>query len=224
MLDQLPDPADVEAAQKQVADGARRVDDAKKAKAKARGRSELTAERDTAHRDSYRTIKADFDSKSSFYNIDVDERDQAGISRRGPQGAGRARSKRGRRNSTRLQKDLDDAQKAVDEADAEYKRRSHRPGRRKAENELADAEDELKKLTGNFDRFAKLTVQKEWGFGDCVPVAAHHRRLRVADQDQADRAQRPDDRVRQLQVRARATTAAPPATWPRPRPASTTAR
>ena len=24
----------------------------------------------------------------------------------------------------------------------------------------------MKKLTGNFDRFAKLTVQKEWGLGD----------------------------------------------------------
>ena len=36
----------------------------------------------------------------------------------------------------------------------------------KAENDLSDAEDAEKKLTGNFDRFAKQTVQKEWGFSD----------------------------------------------------------
>ena len=35
-----------------------------------------------------------------------------------------------------------------------------------AENELSDAEDAEKKLTANFDRFAKLTVQKQWGAGD----------------------------------------------------------
>ncbi len=29
----------------------------------------------------YRAIKADFDSKSSFYNIEIGERDQEGISR-----------------------------------------------------------------------------------------------------------------------------------------------
>ncbi len=36
----------------------------------------------------------------------------------------------------------------------------------KADNDLADAQGDLKKLTGNFDRFAKQTVQKEWGFSD----------------------------------------------------------
>ncbi len=161
MLAQLPDPGDVEAARKLVADRRQARDD-EKAKAQAK-EQELTAKRDTATA-SYRAIKADFDSKSSFYNIEVGERDQEGISRE-------VRKERAERVEARkeelakIQKNLDDAQKAVDAADAEYQREITDKLTR-AENDLSDAEDALKKLTGNFDRFAKQTVQKEWGFSD----------------------------------------------------------
>ena len=161
MLAQLPDPGDVEAARKLVVDR-RQVRDDEKAKAQAK-EQELTAKRDTATA-RYREIKADFDSKSSFYNIEVGERDQEGISRE-------VRKERAERVKARkeelakIQKNLDDAQKAVDAADAEYQREITDTLTR-AENDLSDAEDAQKKLTGNFDRFAKQTVQKEWGFSD----------------------------------------------------------
>ena len=161
MLAQLPDPGDVEAARKLVADRRQARDD-EKAKAQAK-EQELTAKRGIATA-SYRAIKADFDSKSSFYNIEVGERDQEGITRE-------VRKERAERVEARkeelakIQKNLDDAQKAVDAADAEYQREITDKLTR-AENDLSDAEDALKKLTGNFDRFAKQTVQKEWGFSD----------------------------------------------------------
>ena len=161
MLAQLPDPADVAAAQKLVADRQKDLDDAK-ANAQAKER-ELTAKRDTSTA-TYRAIKADFDSKSSFYNIEIGERDQEGISRE----VRRIRAERveaRKKELDEIQKNLDDAQKAVDAADAEYQREVTDKVS-KADNDLADAQGDLKKLTGNFDRFAKQTVQKEWGFSD----------------------------------------------------------
>ena len=99
----------------------------------------------------------------SFYNIAVEERDQAGISdktrRKGRKGS------RLREELDKIQADLDNAQKAVDQAEAEYKEKVTDPVA-KAENELADADDAEKKVAANFDRFAKLTVQKKWGLGD----------------------------------------------------------
>ncbi len=161
MLAQLPDPGDVEAAQQLVADKRKARDD-KKEQVKAKDQ-ELTAKRDTATAD-YRSIKADFDSKSSIYAIEVGERDQEGISR----DVHKERSERVEEMSSELRElgdRLSDAQKQVDDLDAQYKREVSVPVA-DAENELSNAQDALKKLTGNFDRFAKATVQKEWGLGD----------------------------------------------------------
>ena len=65
----------------------------------------------------------------------------------------------------KLQAELDNAQKAVDQTAEEYKLKVTDPVNQ-AQNDLGDAEDAEKKLTANFDRFAKLAVQKQWGFGD----------------------------------------------------------
>ena len=73
---------------------------------------------------------------------------------------------RGNRSWTKIQKNLDDAQKAVDKADRGVPAAISPTSRRRPQNDLSDAEDALKKLTANFDRFAKLTVQKQWGFSD----------------------------------------------------------
>ncbi len=161
MVAQLPDPAEVERLQKDVVDKRQAVD---KAKEGVRGEDQrVTALRDQRTA-TYQAVKADFDSKSSFYNIEIDERDQPGIS----DAMRRERAERvtaRRQELDRLQQDLNNAQKALDEADAEYKEKVTDPVA-KADNELSDAQDAEKKVAANFDRFAKLTVQKKWGLGD----------------------------------------------------------
>ena len=161
MISQLPDPAEVERLQKVVLEKRKAVDAARD---KVKGEDQrLTAERDTRSA-TFRSIKADFDSKSSFYNIDVEERDQPGILKE----VRKERAERVEARKTELKDigdSLDKAQKAVDEADAEYRDKVTKPVA-DAENELADAEDAMKKTTAAFDRFAKLTVQKDWGLGD----------------------------------------------------------
>ena len=86
-----------------------------------------------------------------------------------------------------------------------------------------DAEDDLKKLTGNFDRFAKLTVQKQWGFGDafrCLPILDAFESPTKIKQIVL-----PDLPIEYGSFKdVPATTAAPPAIWASTAPASTTAR
>ena len=161
MLAALPDPADVEAVRKAVAEATKAVDDVK---AKVHPDDQrITAELDLATAD-YRSDKADLDSLSSLLDIAGTERDQAGISRE-------VRRERTERYEA-LNKTVEDKrnkvaedQNKVDKISAEYKSKVTEPVAR-AQNDLADAQDALKKATANFDRFAKQTVQKEWGFGD----------------------------------------------------------
>ena len=161
MIDQLPDPVEVKEKQKAVEEKRKAVEEAKKKVVPDDLR--LTAQRDI-RTDVYQTIKADFDSKTSFYNIEISERDQAGLS----QSVRRERAERvaaRKLEIDKLQAKLDAAQKAVDQTAADYKRLVTDPVQA-AQDALADAEDAEKKLTSNFDRFAKLTVQKQWGYGD----------------------------------------------------------
>ena len=161
MLAQLPDPAEVKKLQEEVAAKKQAVEEARKQVLPEEQR--LTAERDERTA-TFRSIKADFDSVMSLYNIEVEERDQAGISDKTR--AERAEKVKARREELdKLQHDLDEAQKAVDQAEAEYKQKVTDPVA-DAQNKLADAENAEKKVAANFDRFAKLTVQKEWGLGD----------------------------------------------------------
>ena len=161
MVNQLPDPAEVERLQKDVVDKRQAVDKAKEGvRAEDRRITALRDQRTAA----FQSIKAEFDSKMSFYNIEIGERDQAGISdKMREERAERVKARR--QELDRIQKELNDAQKAVDEADAEYKKNVTDPVA-KAQNALSDAQDAEKKVAANFDRFAKLTVQKKWGLGD----------------------------------------------------------
>ena len=162
MLARLPDPAEVEKLQEEVAARRQAVDEARKQVRPEEQR--LTAKHDERTA-TFRSIKADFDSKTSFYNIEVDERDQAGISdktRAGTGGKGQGPPGRTRQAPERPRRGPEGGRS-----------RPRRTTRQKSptpwptpENELADAEDAEKKVAANFDRFAKLTVQKEWGLGD----------------------------------------------------------
>ena len=162
MLDKLPDPA-------LVADLRREVKAAKKRLAKAKEsvadtERKLTAKRESAD-EHYRGIKADLDAESSYYNIAADE---AGSF---PRESARHKSLLDESKHIRekkvlpLEKQLAAAQTTLNEIDAEIKEKV-RSVTDEPEKELAAAEDELKKQTSVFDRFAKLASQKAWGSGD----------------------------------------------------------
>jgi mono/diheme cytochrome c family protein len=112
----------------------------------------------------YRGIKAEFDSKSSYYNAEAHEWAEARD--------GSARKKdlekvveTRKKELDKLQDQLDKGRAALDSTDAEIKEKVHdkiEPGEKK----VAATEDDLKKLTGPFDRWAKQAVQKNWGPGD----------------------------------------------------------
>ena len=116
------------------------------------------AKADTA----YRTVKADLDSRASYYNIAVDE------------SASRRKSEQ-----EHLKKDVEYYKKEIDELTAKLAAAQgkldaiHKETQDKVrskvkdqEDALSNAEDELKKVTSAFDRFAKFTAQKRWKVGD----------------------------------------------------------
>ncbi len=161
MINQLPNPDEVKSLQNAVVEKRKAVEVAKEKVLPEEQR--LTAERDQ-RTDAYQSIKADFDSKTSFYNLEISELDQTGL----PQSVHRERAERvaaRKQEIDKLQVELDNAQKSVDQTAEDYKQKVTDPIAA-AEQELADAQDAEKKLTTNFDRFAKLTSQKQWGLGD----------------------------------------------------------
>jgi mono/diheme cytochrome c family protein len=108
-------------------------------------------------------LKADYDSKVSLYDIEVEHRDNA------PAGSAAQQEldsvvKRRYQELQGLKAKLADAQEAVEQnskalADVKAKQKAD-------DDRVTKAEDRLKSLTEDFDRFAKLAVQKRWGFGD----------------------------------------------------------
>jgi mono/diheme cytochrome c family protein len=108
--------------------------------------------------------KADFDSVSSLFDIAVDK-------------AGEAASESER---TRLEAHVAAARKLVQEQRARLDSailemdaanlnlEEALRDQTKTERELADLHDQLKKLTGDFDRFAKTAALKRWKTGDWV--------------------------------------------------------
>jgi mono/diheme cytochrome c family protein len=163
MLDQLPERAEVDkrvdavvAARKALADAKQQVRSKE---------SELTAKREKLD-NAYRMKKAEFDSKMSYIDIWTEK-----VNKAEAQGE-RAKLEKelaARRDDVEksggVRDQLAKARAELDAAEKEYKVevRSKVEGPEKA---LGDAEDSLKRLTGVFDRFAKTTAQKRWGFGD----------------------------------------------------------
>lgn len=111
----------------------------------------------------YQSIKADFDSVTSLYNLAVEKRDEADPDRRPTlQAAVSARAE----EVKRLEAQLIDAQKRLEQTQKKLK--EVQDAQTKAEEALSKAEDQLKKVSGEFDRIAKAAAQKRWKLGDTI--------------------------------------------------------
>jgi mono/diheme cytochrome c family protein len=159
MVAQLPTGDEVEAKRRQVADAKKTLDD-KRAEIQPIER-ELTARRDLQD-NKYRGIKADFDSKTSYLNIAIEHFDKAEPGRKA---AAQKEVDALRAEVADLQKKLTEAQDELDKIDKEISEKITRPldG---PQQRVVQAEDGLKQVTASFDRFAKVTAQKRWKFGD----------------------------------------------------------
>jgi mono/diheme cytochrome c family protein len=162
MLERLPDAAQV-AEKRQTAEAARKAF----ADAKAAVDTEdtrLTTEHAKADA-YYRALKAEFDSKISLYDILNEE--IGNIS----DPATKAPLEKERADRLKeldsLQDQLYKALGSMDDIDA----RIHANVQTKLDapdKKMAAADDDLKRITGVFDRFAKTTAQKKWKFGDTI--------------------------------------------------------
>jgi mono/diheme cytochrome c family protein len=162
MLERLPDP-NLVAEKRQAAEAARKEFNAAKAQVD-RDDTRLSAEREKADT-IYRSLKAEFDSKMSLYDILNEEIGQT------TDPAARAvmekeRTDR-RQELDKLQADLYKALGKIDEINKEIhdKVQTALEG---PDKKMAAADDDLKRITGVFDRFAKATATKSWKFGDTV--------------------------------------------------------
>jgi cbb3-type cytochrome oxidase cytochrome c subunit len=111
----------------------------------------------------FQDIKADLDSKNSFFAIAIDKRSRATHDPEIFEGLAED-VKKLREEIKTLTDKLTAAQNEVDANKAKLAEISL--PLTAAEKELSDKEDNLKKLTADFDRFHKLAEQKRWGAGD----------------------------------------------------------
>jgi cytochrome c2 len=111
----------------------------------------------------YQSIKADYDSVVSLYNIEIERRNAADLeSTEGRSLANRAAQLAGRVQD--LGARLDEAQLQVE--DVNERLRQVKTAQADADQRVVKAEDKLKNLTADFDRFIKLVTQKKWTFWD----------------------------------------------------------
>jgi mono/diheme cytochrome c family protein len=124
---------------------------------------ELKAKRERADL-TYRDIKADFDAQASYYNIAIDEAGKAPLdSSRYKAVLHEAELKKKKLDA--LEVKLNKAKDDFDRIETEYRNKvTDRIA--PAEKAIADADDQLKRVTGTFDRYAKLASSKNWTFGD----------------------------------------------------------
>src|SRR5262245_19326054 len=159
MVDRLPDPDAVTERRLALRDARRRLEKVRASVASTE--RDLIAQREKAD-DTYRTIKADYDAQTSYYNIPVDDASKA---------THPARARSFQREAEDIKKELADlekrlavAKKRLDGIDEQLKT-DVRSKVEEAEREYAQADDQMKKVAGTFDRFGKLAAQKDWGFG-----------------------------------------------------------
>ncbi len=112
----------------------------------------------------YQSIKADYDSYVSLWNIEIDRAGNINNT---------AEKERSRQSAEKLRKDIDRlgsastaAQMALDATNKELN--DKQVSMKKAENEVSDAENDLKLLTGSFDRFGKAASLKNWTIYDSI--------------------------------------------------------
>jgi mono/diheme cytochrome c family protein len=162
MLERLPDPK-VVTEKRQAAETAR--NEFNKAKAEVeRDDTRLAADHEKADT-TYRSIKAEYDSKMSLYDILNEEIGQT-TDEKAKAELVKERTAR-RQELDKLQNDLYAALNKIDQINADI----HTNVLTKLDlpdKKMAAADDDLKRTTGVFDRFAKATAQKKWKFGDTV--------------------------------------------------------
>jgi cbb3-type cytochrome oxidase cytochrome c subunit len=163
MLERLPDAATVDA-KRQVAEAAR--NEFNKAKSEVdREDSRLAAEHEKADT-KYRSLKAEYDSKMSLYDILNEEIGQANVESKAKEELIKERTAR-REELDKLQAQLYEAMGAIDRINIDIHNnvlvKLDAPDKK-----MAAADDDMKRITGVFDRFAKATVQKNWKFSDTV--------------------------------------------------------
>jgi mono/diheme cytochrome c family protein len=160
MLEKLPDAGKVREASDAVEETRKKRDEVK-AQTESAIRDLLTKKaRQEAQAQS---IKADYDSYMSLYNIAVDEREE-GPAARLP-ALDRAVEER-RKAVEEKEQALKDEQTLLDATNADIKAKE--TDLRSAEDNLSKAEDNLKRVSGEFDRFAKAVAQKRWKIGDSI--------------------------------------------------------
>jgi mono/diheme cytochrome c family protein len=110
----------------------------------------------------YQDTKATFDSIVSLYNIAVDDRDNA------PAGSHKDKlAKEAEARKSEASKLDDQLKKTQEELEKNERATTYvLANQKKAEGRLTDAEDALRKKTGEFDRLAKTAAQKRWKKGD----------------------------------------------------------
>jgi mono/diheme cytochrome c family protein len=116
--------------------------------------------------DEYRGIKADYDAQMSYWNIATDDAGKE------PEGSARRTSFLKQAESIRktldsLEAGLEKARRKLDDLDARIKAEV-KDVLAPSERAFAERDEEMKRLTGTFDRFAKLAVQKGWQVGDTI--------------------------------------------------------
>ena len=159
MLARLPDVAEVKARREKVEAARKELADTQENVAQLAREIQVRRDRQDAKT---RSLKADFDAQSSYL---VQTRDELNIAT----GAEKTRLENKmvaqEKDLDKLGADLTEAQKELEKIDAEYKTKVRKELGPK-EEALSNAEDNLKKLTNEFDRFAKAAAQKTWKFGD----------------------------------------------------------
>lgn len=163
MLDRVPSTEQFAAIDKltgEVEAGKKAVEDAKKDNAKKV--SELLTKQAKADQE-YADVKATHDSQASLYDILVEERDKANPADR-PGLEARVEAKK--KELFAIKEKLENAAATVESVGTELK--TVRLEQKKAEDALGGQQDRLRKMTADFDRFAKLAAQKKWKLGDTV--------------------------------------------------------
>jgi mono/diheme cytochrome c family protein len=110
----------------------------------------------------YQDTKATYDSEVSLYNIAVDERDNAADSGHKDKLGREAQAKR--QLIEKLDGELAAIQKKLTTNQQETAEKL--AALKQAQDQLTRIDDDLRKMTNDFDRTAKLSAQKSWGVGD----------------------------------------------------------
>ncbi len=127
-------------------------------------------------------IKADYDSLTSLYNIAVENRDavppdsprrpalEAAVADRRKQvdakGAALTHAQRSLDGTKKEIEKLQNTEQEIQVRDGQGGTQTKQLSQKKADAELSRAEDQLKKVAGEFSRFAKAVAQKRWKPGD----------------------------------------------------------